>query len=344
MSPETKITPIPVTILTGFLGSGKTTLLNHIIKGEPTKRFAVIENEFGKIPIDNELVIQAEEDLFTLENGCICCSLQSDILDILVKLAARKEKVDHVLIESTGVADPAPVAQLFINNMELQHYYSLDGVICLVDAINFNTQVKEQPETIKQISMADIILINKTDKATAEEVALIAQHIRLINTISPIEQTSQANIDLDKLLTLKAYDLEEVEKTFSPALSFSPVSVSACMAPLNPTKKHHHHTHSVHDIQTFSMEFKGALNFIKFNNWFNYLTATQGHKLYRAKGILHSASSDKKIIFQSVHHEIDGMEGNSWGNEPRESKMVFIGRNLDEKCIRKEVLDCIESI
>jgi len=334
----------PVTILTGFLGSGKTTLLNKIIKAFPQKRFAIIENEFGAVPIDNELVVKADQDLFTLENGCICCSLQSDILDILIKLKSTKHTIDHVLIESTGVADPAPVAQLFINNMELQHYYKLDGVICLVDAIHFNQQVENQPETIKQVVMADQLLINKTDKVADDGVNLLREKLRAVNKTSRIDLAGE--LPVEKLLEIRAYDLKAVEQSFTPVLSFSPVQSAKASVPFAPHKHHHDHDHHHHnhDIQTFSMQFKGGLDFTKFNNWFNFIIATQGQKLYRSKGILNSASSDKKIIFQSVHHEIDGIEGSPWGDEARESKIVFIGRGLDEKYIRKEVLDCICTI
>jgi G3E family GTPase len=328
----------PVTILTGFLGSGKTTLLNKIIKAFPQKRFAIIENEFGAVPIDNELVVKADQNLFTLENGCICCSLQSDILDILISLKSTKYTIDHVLIESTGVADPAPVAQLFINNMELQQYYKLDGVICLVDAINYPMQVVHQPEAVKQLVMADQILISKVEKVTDDALTTLREKIRTINKTARIDLANE--LPAEKLLEIKAYDLKAVEKSFAPVLSFSPVQSSMVSLPFSPNKHDHHH----HDIQTFSMQFKGGLDFIKFNNWFNFFIATQGSKLYRSKGILHSASSNNKIIFQSVHHEIDGIEGNPWGNDPRESKMVFIGRDLDEKAIRKEVLDCICTI
>lgn len=332
---ETKA--IPVTVLTGFLGSGKTTLLNKIIKAFPQKRFAIIENEFGAVPIDNELVVKADQDLFTLENGCICCSLQSDILDILIKLKSTKHTIDHVLIESTGIADPAPVAQLFISNMELQQYYKLDGVICLVDVINYPMQVEHQPEAVKQLVMADQILISKVEKTTADALVTLQEKIRVVNKTSRIDLANE--LPVENLLDLKAYDLKAVEKAFTPVISFSPVQSTLVNVPFSP-HKHDHGNHN-HDIQTFSMQFKGALNFIKFNNYFNFLVATQGHKLYRTKGILHSDSSDKKIIFQSVHHEIDGMEGNPWGDEPRENKMVFIGHNLDEQSIRKEALDCL---
>lgn len=329
----------PVTILTGFLGSGKTTLLNKIVKAFPQKRFAIIENEFGAVPIDNELVVKADLDLFTLENGCICCSLQSDILNILIKLKSTNHNIDHVLIESTGIADPAPVAQLFINNMELQQYYKLDGVICLVDAINYSTQLTHQPEAVKQLVMADQILISKVEKVTDDALVTLREKIRVINKTAWIDLANE--LPVEKLLEIKAYDLQAVEKSFAPVLSFSPVQSAPLSLPLSPHK--HDHSHH-HDIQTFSMQFKGGLDFMKFNNWFNFLIATQGNKLYRSKGVLNSASSNKKIIFQSVHHEIDGIEGNPWGDEPRESKIVFIGRDLDERNIRKEVLNCICTI
>lgn len=330
--------PIPVTVLTGFLGSGKTTLLNHLIKSMPDKKFAIIENEFGKIPIDNELVISAEEDLFTLENGCICCSLQSDITDILVRLAARKEKIDHVIIESTGVADPAPVAQLFINNMQLQHFFSLDGVICVVDAVNFELQKQQQPETIKQLVMADLIVINKTDKVTDEMVATLDDSIQLINRTAKRVRSTHTQVPIGELLSLRAYDLVKMESTLATATFFQP----AAPLSLAPTRTpHQHHDQSAHDIQTFSMRFKGNLNFLKFNAWFNTLVTLKGNNLYRSKGVISSSTSDKKIIFQSVHHEIDGLEGKTWGEEVRENRLVFIGKGLAEGEIRKGVLACL---
>jgi len=259
----------------------------------------------------------------------------------LIKLSAKKYTIDHVIIESTGVADPAPVAQLFMNNMELQHYYSLDGVICLVDAVNFHLQVEKQPEAIKQLTMADLILINKIDKVNAEEVDPITQYIRTINKMAQIERTTRGNKAVDKLLSLKAYNLKEVEKTFSLTNSFSPVSISPVIAPLNPNRKQNVHAHASHDIQTFSLQFKGALDFLKFNAWFNALISQNGDKLYRSKGIIHSSTSDKKIIFQSVHHEIDGLEGKKWDTEDRENKLVFIDKDLDQAGIRNGVLQCL---
>ncbi len=333
---QVKSVPKPVTILTGFLGSGKTTLLNHLIKQNPNIRFAIIENEFGEIPIDNELIIKAEEDLFTLQNGCICCSLQSDILEILVKLSAKKNTIDHVIIESTGVADPAPVAQLFINNMQLQEYYTLNGVICVVDAKNFELQLSAHAEAVKQIAMADLILINKTDKVALNDMDETRQHIRSINVNSPIQLTSHADINANDLLNIKAYDLCKVEKTFSLVPLFTSVVESTRFLPVQPSMQH-----TVHQIQTFSMQFKGNLNFLKFNAWLNQMIATDGNKLYRSKGIISSSSSDKKVIFQTVHHEIDGLEGGEWGANERENKLVFIGKGLEEESIREGVLHCL---
>lgn len=327
---------IPVTILTGFLGSGKTTLLNHIIKSRPEKKFAIIENEFGEIPIDNELVVTNEEDLFTLKNGCICCSLQSDILDILIRLAARKQPIDHVLIESTGVADPAPVAQLFMNNMQLQQYYRLDGVVCLVDAVNFQHQVKEQPETVKQLVMADLIVINKTDKAAEEEVSILEKKLNSLNRTAKIVRSSQAHVPTHQLLSLQAYDLAAVENSLLVITESSP----ACAPFKNPSAQRlPNQPH--HAIQTFSMKFSAPVNLIKFNKWFSDLISSQGHKLYRSKGIIHTSTSDHRLIFQSVHHEIDGIKGSKWGATKRENRLVFIGKELDEGAIREEILECL---
>lgn len=331
--------PVPVTIFTGFLGSGKTTLLNHIIKSQPDKRFAIIENEFGEIPIDNALVVSNEEDLFTLQNGCICCSLQSDVLDILMRLAARKETIDHVIIESTGVADPAPVAQLFMNNMALQHYYRLNGVVCVVDAVNFHRQRQGQLEAIKQLAMADLMLINKTDKVTEEKMDLLEHELREINAQAAVIRTLYVQVEPDQVLSLRAYDLTAVEGSLDVFLS-AVVPDAPGLAPLNPSQPAHQHA-SDHGIQTFSMEFNATLDFLKFDNWFNLFVLLEGEKLYRTKGIIHTRTSNRKIIFQSVHFEIDSIEGDLWGEEARVNRLVFIGKGLDGEDIRKSVLQCL---
>ncbi|MFM8914550.1 MAG: CobW family GTP-binding protein, partial [Flammeovirgaceae bacterium] len=257
--------------------------------------------------------------------------------DILVRLAARKEKIYNVIIESTGVADPAPVAQLFINNMQLQRYFSLDGVICVVDAVNFELQKQQQPETIKQLVMADLILINKTDKVTDEQIAIVDDSIRSINQTAKRVRSTHTQIPINELLKLRAYDLVTMESTLTTATFFQPTAPVS----LVPTRKPQHAHESAHDIQTFGMRFSGNLDFMKFNVWFNSYVNKCGNNLYRSKGVITTSTSNKKIIFQSVHHEIDGMEGPDWGNEIRENKMVFIGKNLDEPNLKESILNCL---
>lgn len=311
---------IPVTIITGFLGAGKTTLLNNLIKKYSDKKFAVIENEFGEIGIDGGLIVGADDNIFELANGCICCSLNNDFQNVLFQLLSGDYEFNHLLIETTGIADPDTIIQPFISSPRIQQYFELDSVIALADAINLEDMLDEQPEVRKQLAVSDIVLLNKTDSVRNE----YAQEVQtMIKTVAPSVQiypVAFANISEIEILDTFLYSGKAVEKF---TIDFQNVQV---VNNYNSTHEHHHHHH---DIKTEGFAIPGGFDYEKFSFWIqNYVFYNQKN-VFRIKGILSFEGMEKQYIFHSVRSDYLVEEGKTWDTDMRFSKLIFIGKNID---------------
>jgi G3E family GTPase len=313
---------IPVTVLTGYLGAGKTTLLNRILTENHGRRVAVIENEFGEIGIDNELVLTADEEIFEMNNGCICCTVRGDLIRILGNLMQRKDRFDQILIETTGLADPAPVVQTFFADDEVKENSRLDALITVVDARHLLLHLDDSTEVQEQIAFADRILVNKTDLVTEEEIVEVERKIRAINRVAKVYRTQQCAVDLAEVLDVRAFDLAR-------ALEIDPLFLSE--------------TAHVHDstITSVGVEVLEPLEEGKLDNWLRTLIRERGTDIFRMKGILSVAGKDEQVVMQGVHMILDGVVGRAWGAVPRTSRMVFIGRNLDREALNRGLRACV---
>ncbi|WP_321308505.1 GTP-binding protein [Marinifilum fragile] len=316
---------IPVTVITGFLGAGKTSLLNNLIAEYPDKKFAIIENEFGEENIDSSLVENIQsEDIFELSNGCICCNLNQELFVVLQKLVQSKHNFNHLLIETTGIADPGSILASFISDPIIKNQFELDSVICLVDAKNASSDLKKENVLSKQIAVADIILFNKLDLVNEEETESILNLIKEQNQHAKIIKSKFSNFGNHKVLDQFSY---KPEKIFHHILGLE-------------TNMKDNSSENMHRIQNMLFKCEEPLDQMKIGMWLDAFLQFNHDTIYRVKGILNLAGVDNRIILQSVHTQIQATVGKVWNqDEKRESKIVIIGKDLNQAVIEKNLLD-----
>ena len=327
-------TRVPVTVLTGYLGSGKTTLLNQILTANHGKKIAVIENEFGEVGIDDALLkdrFETTEDIFEMNNGCICCTVRGDLIRILSKLFRRGTKLDGIIIETTGLADPGPVAQTFFMDESIKEFARLDGIVTLVDAKHIEQHLDEEKpegaenESVEQIAFADRILLNKIDLVPDESaLARVEARIRAINKYAPIMRCQNATVGMENVINLKAFELQRV-------LEMDPEFLS-------PDATHEHDD----TVYSVGFEQEGDLNMERTNTWIAKLLQEKGVDIYRMKGVLAMAGCAERYVYQGVHMLFTGETLTPWGDAKRVNRLIFIGKNLDREGLKKGVESCLE--
>jgi G3E family GTPase len=316
--------PIPVTVLTGYLGAGKTTLLNRILTEQHGKRYAVIVNEFGEVGIDNDLVVDTDEEVFEMNNGCICCTVRGDLIRIIGGLMKRKDKFDAILIETTGLADPGPVAQTFFVDEDVRDKTKLDAIVTVADAKHLLQRLEDSHEAEEQIAFADVILLNKTDLVSLDELAAVEQRIRGINPYAKLHKTERSAIALDHILGRNAFDLDRI-------LTVEPDFLD----------EDHEHEHDDH-VASISLISDAPLDSQKFFDWMQGVIAGNGVDILRMKGILNMKGDEERYVIQGVHMLVEGNHQRPWQpNENRQSRLVFIGRNLDHEALRRGFEACV---
>ena len=345
------MTQTPVTVLTGYLGAGKTTLLNRILTEDHGKRYAVIVNEFGEIGIDNDLVVDADEEVFEMNNGCVCCTVRGDLIRIVGGLMKRKGGFDAIIIETTGLADPGPVAQTFFVDDEVKAKTKLDSVTTVVDAKHVLPRIADSKEAREQIAFADQIVLNKTDLVSPAELAQVEATLRRMNPLAPIHRAVRSDVPLETVLGRGGFDLDrivEIEPEFLNPAHGEPGHVhdEHCGHDHHDHDHHHHdhaggHAHEDQDIKGVSLSLDRPVDGRKVTEWLNALLAERGPDILRAKGILDVKGESKRLVFQAVHMILEGELQREWREgDQRYSRMVFIGRNLDEAELRRGFEAC----
>jgi G3E family GTPase len=364
----------PVTVLTGYLGAGKTTLLNRILSENHGQKYAVIVNEFGEIGIDNDLIVGADEEVFEMNNGCVCCTVRGDLIRILSNLMKRKGRFDAIIVETTGLADPGPVAQTFFVDEDVKAKTYLDSVTCLVDALHFETALNDGREAKEQVAFADQIILNKTDLVSEPALRHLEARLRGLNPIASIVRAQRSNVDIKSLLNQHRFDLSKIE-TVANHHDHGPDCGDHCdhdhghdhhdheghghhhdetCAPDCGHDHHHDHGHShghkqdalspIHDseITSLSLTSEKPIDGVKFTRWLDAFLAEKGQDILRAKGILNVAGEDKRLVFQAVHMILEGELQAPWREgENRLSRAVFIGKHLDTKALKAGFDACV---
>ena len=314
---------IPVTVLTGYLGSGKTKLLNRILSETHGKRFAVIINEYGEIGIDNDLIVTADEEVFEMNNGCICCTVRGDLIRIIAGLMRRSSAFDGIVIETTGLADPAPVAQTFFVDEDVRRKTKLDAIVTVTDARHLLDEIDRAPEAQEQLAFADVVLINKIDLVDQEGLARVERRIRKINPYVTIHRTERCGLDLGKVLGRDAFNLDRI-------LEAEPAFLSQA----------HDHEHD-EEIASLCLVADQPMKPNKFVSWIQDVTRRFGTDILRMKGIVSIEDDDRQFVVQSVHMLIEGGSQRPWKEkESRQTRLVFIGRDLPKDPLRQSFEAC----
>lgn len=315
---------IPVTVITGYLGSGKTTLLNHILTGQKERKVAVIVNEFGEVGIDGQLIEQdGDEQLIEFNNGCLCCTVRGDLVETIGRLRERAGELDAILIETTGIADPAPVASTFFVSDEVRAGTRLDSFITVVDAINLEKNLDQSVEAQEQVAFADIILINKTDLANEAQLQRIERRVRTLNPLAQLHRTDHSVVGLEHILNVNAFQLEaklEVDPAFLDD---------------------HEHEHDP-AIASFVLRESRPIDMNRFMSWISQLLQEQGDRVLRTKGVFNAQSFNERVVFQSVRMLTTMNRFTAWeGTDVRCSEYVVIGRQLDREVFSEGFARCV---
>jgi len=348
MSLPASYRPVPVTILTGFLGSGKTTLLNHILTERHGHRIAVIENEFGEIDVDSDLVLSSEEEIYQMTNGCICCvaDVREDLVQVLGKLLARRERFDHIIVETSGLADPTPVAATFFIDNDVARQVRLDAVVTLVDAHHALAHLDDPlldgaaNQAVEQLVTADRIVINKVDLANEAQVAKVEQRVRGINQTAPMLRSSHAKVDVAQILGIGGF--------MPPPMVLHDDAFHVCddacahdeaaLAGAAGVPAGHAHDPSVGSV---SRVFDGAFDRERLLAWLDRLAEQRAEQLFRLKGVIAISGDERRHVLQGVHRLIDLQPADAWGERAASSKIVFIGRELDAQAIDAGLRECL---
>jgi G3E family GTPase len=325
MNPQTApARKIPVTVITGYLGSGKTTLLNHILKGQHGRKVAVIVNEFGEVGIDGQLIVADDhEQLIEFNNGCLCCTVRGDLIETITKLQERSGELDSILIETTGLADPAPVASTFFISEEIRASTRLDAFVTVVDAINLEKNLEQSVEAQEQVAFADIVLVNKTDLASQEQAAKIERKVRSLNPLAKIYHCEHGLIDLALVLDSNAFQLDA-------KLEIDPEFLGE-----------HLHEHDP-AIASFVLRESRPIDMNRFMAWITPLLQEQGDRVLRTKGVFNAHSFKERVVFQSVRMLTTMSRFNAWEPDAtRRSDYVVIGRHLDQAMFAEGFAKCV---
>lgn len=311
----------PVTILTGFLGAGKTTLLNRILQANHGKRIAIVENELGEVGVDGDLVIDAQEEVHELYNGCLCCALRGDLIRTVSMLLDHKDPVDAIVVETSGLARPAPVVQTFLFDGDLKDRTIVDAVITVVDVKHAHMHIDEDAECLEQVALADVVLLNKIDLVGGVDVDNLAQRIRGINRVAKVYRTLDATIDTARILGLRAFD------------PLRTLMMDAALLGEQP----HRHARSVGSV---GIDLPGDLDARKVERWMGSLLANRGEDIFRIKGVLSVKDDPNALVVQGIHTVLDATSGRAWNDRARGSKLVIIGRDLDRDELKRGLAQC----